>query len=273
MKTKDAYDGVVSGLADVAVFMGFQVPGRFDRIEVVSLPMLFTSAEAGSRAMWDIFNKFPQIQEQWKDVKMLTMWIGEPHFFIASKKLIKTKEDFSGMKMRTNQALSAEMLKLLGASPVIIPMPDVYENLQKGVVDGATMPAEAMVSWKLYEVASNITEVRTIPPSFQLIMNKQVWESLPKDVQDQIMSVSGEYQAIRFGAKCNDAAWTALPGVAEKAGYKLNIYKPPKEEVDRWKAAVQPLYTTWVNDQKNKGLTNAQEIVDYAIQAAAKYNK
>lgn len=273
MATKDAYDGVASGLADVALFYGWIQPGRFDRLDVTQLPFMFKNAEAGSRTAWAVFNKFPEIQEQWKDVKVLAVWTTDPYVFITAKKQIKTMEDFAGMKMRMPGGVATEMVKMLGGTPVSVAMNETYENLQKGVMDGMGAPGEAVLGFRLYEVAPFYTMVPSVPAHQQLIMNKKTWDSFPKDIQDQIMSVSGEYQSVRYGAKAFDAPWAELEETVKRAGHKMNTYTPPKEEVDRWKAAVQPLYTKWVSDMKAKGLTNAQEIVDYTLEMAAKYNK
>jgi TRAP-type C4-dicarboxylate transport system substrate-binding protein len=40
------------------------------------------------------------------------------------------------------------MAKALGAVPTLIPMPDVYQSLDKGVVDGAAAPWEAVQGFR-----------------------------------------------------------------------------------------------------------------------------
>lgn len=272
-QVKDSIDGIKSGLADVACFYGWIVPGQFDRLDVVQLPFMFTSAEAGGRSTWAVYNKFPEIQEQWKDVKVLAAWTTDPYVFITTKKQIKTMEDFNGMKMRMPGGVPSEMMKLLGGSPVALPMNATYENLQKGVIDGMAAPGEAILGFKHYEVAPNYTMVTSTPAHQELIMNKQVWESFPKDIQDAIWSVSGESQSIRYSRDGFDAAWKILPDTVKKAGFQMNTYTPPKAEVDKWKATVKPLYEKWVADQKAKGVANAQAMVDYCLEMAAKYNK
>ena len=56
---------------------------------------------------------------------------------IVSKKQIARMEDFKGVKFRSPQGMTAEILTKLGASIVVLPGGEVYSALDKGVVDAA----------------------------------------------------------------------------------------------------------------------------------------
>ena len=56
---------------------------------------------------------------------------------IVSKKPIRTMEDFKGVKFRSPQGMTAEILTKLGASIVVLPGGEVFSALDKGVVDAA----------------------------------------------------------------------------------------------------------------------------------------
>ncbi len=271
--TKDAYDAIVSGLADVALFFGWIQPGRFDRIDCVQLPFLFTSGESGGRTTWAVFNEYPEVQEQWSEVKMLACWTTDPYVFITTEKQIKTLEDFDGMKLRMPGGVATEMVKLLGGTPVSVAMPDNYENLQKGVIDGMGAPGEAIQGWRFYEVCPYYTMVPTVPAHQELIMNLDKWNSFPADIQEAIMSVSGETQAIRYSKEAFDGVWERLPAIVADGGYEMNTYTPPDDEIQRWiDVGGTPLYETWIADMEAKGLSNAREIVEFCQETAAKYN-
>jgi TRAP-type C4-dicarboxylate transport system substrate-binding protein len=66
------------------------------------------------------------------------------------------------------------MAKALGAVPTLIPMPDVYQSLDKGVVDGAAAPWEAIQAFRLYEVAKNYTIAPFYVAYFSLCANKRL---------------------------------------------------------------------------------------------------
>lgn len=274
-KTKtDAVEAVKAGLTDIAFMFAWSFAPQFDLIDAVSVPFMAPNAEVASRTTWKLFTMFPEIQEQWKDVKLLSTWTTDPYIFITTKKPIQTLEDFKGMKIRMTGGMATEMMKLLGGTPVTIPMPQNYENLQKGVIDGMAAPCEAILGFRFYEVATNYTLVPTTCVSQQLIMNKRSWERLPADIQEQIMSVSGENAAIRYGGSGFDRAWDQLPPQVKKNGYPVNVYTPDQKEIDRWiKVAGKPLWDEWVKKMESRGHTSAAEIQKAAIQIIEEYKK
>lgn len=274
-KTKtDTVDAVKAGLTDVAFMYAWAFAPQFDLIDALTVPFIAPNAEVASRATWKLYNTFPEIQQQWKDVKVLTVWNTDPYIFLTTKKQIRTLEDFKGMKIRVTGGMATEMMKLLGGTPITIPMPQNYENLQKGVIDGLASPCEAVLGFRFYEVATNYTLAPTTCVSQQLIMNKKAWERLPADIQGQIMSVSGENAAIRYGGSCYDRAWDQLPEECKKNGYPMNIYTPPKEEIDRWvEVAGKPLWQAWVKNMEGRGFSSAAEIQKAAIQLVEEYKK
>jgi TRAP-type C4-dicarboxylate transport system substrate-binding protein len=239
----------------------------------LSVPFIVPNAEVAGRVTWALFQKFPEIQNQWKDVKVLTIWTTDPYVFITTKKQIKVLEDFKGMKMRMTGGMAIDMMKLLGGVPMTIPMPDCYENLQKGVIDGMAAPGEAIAGFRFYEIVKYYTMVPTTCVSQQLIMNKRTWSAFPRDIQEAIMSVSGESGAIRFGGGCFDRAWALLPEKVKSAGKEMITYIPPKEEINRWvEKAGKPLWEKWVKNMESEGYQNARKIQAEAIRLVKEYS-
>ena len=90
-----------------------------------------------------------------------------------------------------------------------------------------------MQGFRLYEVARNYTIAPFYVAYFSVCANKQKWQSLPKDVRDAIMSVSGLAGAKFWGKNFFD---TAEEGVIERAkagNYELNRYQVPPEQLSR----------------------------------------
>jgi TRAP-type C4-dicarboxylate transport system substrate-binding protein len=274
-KTKtDVVEAVKAGIADVAFMYAWAYSPQFDLTDATSVPFMVPNGEVAARTAWALFQKFPDIQKQWKDVKVLTVWTTDPYVFITTKKQIKVMEDFKGMKMRMTGGMAVDMMKLLGGVPMTIPMPENYENLQKGVIDGMAAPGEAIAGFRLYEVVKSYTMVPTTNVSQQLIMNKKTWDGFPPDIQKAIMSVSGENGAIRFGGGCFDRAWAVLPDKVKSAGKEMITYVPPKEEMNRWiEKAGKPLWDTWVKKMESGGHQNARKIQEEAIRLVKEYSK
>ncbi len=266
-KGKDAWEATKNGIADISwCFHGYW-PGLTPLADVISLPALpYTTAEKGSEVLWKLYEKYPAIQEQFADNKILLLFTSNPYLLITTKKQVKTMEDIKGMKIRMSGGPPTEMMKALGGTPMMVPMPDNYMSLQKGVIDGMGAPWEAIHGFRLYEVVNYYTETPFPAVYFSIAMNKKKWDSLDKEIQDAIMSVGGLEGSKFWGRNHFD---TAKDGVMEKVkseGKSIDIYSFSDEERQRWiDTAGKPIWDQWVNKMKEAGQSNAQEILDTAI--------
>jgi TRAP-type C4-dicarboxylate transport system substrate-binding protein len=234
--------------------------------DVMSLPFLpISSAEKGSEALWKLYEKFPSVKKEYSEIEPLLLYTSSPNLLV-SKRPVKTLDEFKGLKWRVLGGPPTEMAKALGAVPTLIPMPDVYQSLDKGVVDGAAAPWEAVQAFRLYEVARNYTMAPFYVAYFSLCANKQKFQSLPQDVRSAIMSVSGLAGAKFWGRNFFD---TAEQGVIERAkagNYELNRYQVSPDELTRWtKIAGEPIWNEWVKKMEGKGHANAREVLNTAL--------
>jgi TRAP-type C4-dicarboxylate transport system substrate-binding protein len=160
----------------------------------------------------------------------------------------------------------------MGGSPLSIAMPDCYLNLQKGVFDAMLVPAEAYVGFKLYEVAPYVTNMATVAMNHSAVLNLNTWNSFPKEVQDQIMSVSGEKAAVLYGGQVYDKAREEQMDLIAAAGSTVQEYTVPDAEIQKWiEIAGQPIWDAWVKTQIAAGVTNAQQILDDTIALSKQY--
>jgi TRAP-type C4-dicarboxylate transport system substrate-binding protein len=235
--------------------------------DVISLPALpFDSAEKGSEVLWKLYEKYPEIQKEFSDNKILAVFTSNPYILITTKKPVKTMEDIQGMKIRMSGGPPTEMMKALGGTPMLIPMPENYISLQKGVIDGMGAPWEAIHGFRLYEVVNYYTATPFPAVYFSIAMNKRKWNSLPKDVQEGIMSVGGLKGSKFWGKHHFD---TAKDGVMEKVkseGKSIEVYDLPAQERERWlEEAGKPIWEQWVKGMEAKGHANARDILNTAI--------
>jgi TRAP-type C4-dicarboxylate transport system substrate-binding protein len=271
-KGPDIWNAVKSGIADIGwCFHGYW-PGMTPLADVISLPALpFTTAEKGSEILWKLYEKFPEIQSEFKDVKVLMLWVSQPYLLITTKKQVKTLEDIKGLKIRMTGGPPTDQMKALGGVPMLIPMPDNYISLQKGVIDGMGAPWEAILSFRLYEVVKYYTGTPFPAVYFSMSMNKNKWGGLPKDIQKAIMSVSGLEGSKFWGRNFFD---TPKEGVYEKAketGREIIYYDLPSNERERWlEVGGKPIWKDWVKKMEGKGLTSAQKILDATLELAKK---
>jgi len=103
---------------------------------------------------------------------------------IVAKKPIKTMADFKGVKFRSPQGMTAEILTKLGASIVVLPGGEVYSALDKGVVDAADWATISMNQrMGFHEVAKNPVIIDHSMPVQEFSVNLATWKALPDDVK------------------------------------------------------------------------------------------
>ena len=262
-KGPDIFTAVKTGIVDIGwCFHGYW-PDMTPLADVVTLPSLpFRTGEKGAEVLWRLYEKFPAIQKEFAAVKPLMLWTSAPYFLLTAKKQVKTLEDLKGLKIRVAGGPPTEQIKALGAVPTLIPMPDNYQAMDKGLIDGMGAPWEATHGFRLYEVAKYYTMAPLSAVYFSMSMNKDKWDSLPKDVQDAIMSVSGLTGSRFWGRNFFDTAEQGVIERVKEGKYEMVRYELPPAELARWtKAGGEPLWDDWVKRMAAKGHPEAREIL------------
>jgi TRAP-type C4-dicarboxylate transport system substrate-binding protein len=267
-KGPDAWKSVKAGVADLCwCFHGYWAD-MTPLSDVITLPTLpFSTAEKGSEVFWKLYEKYPSIQREYADVKPLLLFTTEPYILITTKKQVKTMEDLKGLKIRVAGGPPTEQIKALGGVPMLVPMPDNYVALDNGVLDGMGASWESIHGWRFYEVVKNYTIVPLSAVYFSLSMNKAKWNSLPKDIQDAIMSVSGLEGSKTFARDTYDVARDMTVDLIKTSKPDANIYTIPPEELERWsKSAGEPLWQHWVKKMEAKRHPEAKQILADALE-------
>ncbi len=153
-----------------------------------SVPMMHWLYTGGGEELWT------QYRLEKFDVVSLPCGIRPPEIFAHSHKPIRSLEDFKGLKMRTVGAWS-QILPKLGASVVTLPGGEVFQALERKVIDATewSTPGENVVMG-FHDVARYIIVPGAHQPSapFELSINKKAWESLPKELQS-IFKLTAKY--------------------------------------------------------------------------------
>jgi TRAP-type mannitol/chloroaromatic compound transport system substrate-binding protein len=113
---------------------------------------------------------------------------------IVSKKPIQKMEDFKGVKFRSPQGMTAEILTKLGASIVVLPGGEVFSALDKGVVDAADWATISMNErMGFHGVAKYPTKVFHSMPVQEFSVNIAAWKALPDDIKGILNSTAREW--------------------------------------------------------------------------------
>lgn len=269
LKSTETYDGVIKGVADIGMSCYAYNRGRFPVMETFMLPgIIYNNSKVASMVASDGAKQLNPKELQ--DTKHLMIFSTGPGDLFM-KVPVKSRGDLKGVEIGVTGGPRADALKLLGATPVVLAMPECYEAQSKGVIKGTLGPIEVLKGFKLGEVTSSITRTPFLYNQvFYMVMNKEKWDSLPPDIKDAISSTTEKFHKdVMIGTwdSINDAGmkWTE-----EKK--KLEIHSLPDAETKTWLEAVRPVLDEHVKMLNGKGLPGDQ-ILKTAQDLADKYNK
>ena len=248
-KAADHYEMAAKGVCDIALINPQYTPARFQLTSVFLLPFMVTTAEATSVALWKTYDKY--FRDEYKEVKALWMYVHAPGQIFTRKKPIKNLEDLKGMKIRATNPYVEKSLKIRGASPVFIPVPEVYNALERGVVDGTAMPFEGLYVFKQHEVVDYGVICNLYTMTFPIVMNLAKWESLPADVK-KIMEDNIGLELSRKAGVVYDRTEESMKKQVLEYGVKVN--ELPPEDLAEWQLGGKKIREDWAKEMEAKGI-------------------
>lgn len=254
MKAKDTIKGVGDGAADMGVVIGIYNPSLSPALVVGDLPTEYSEPWVGSRAMYDLAINDPQMKAEFDklNVHFITHVTTGPIQLVCRERVIKSLDEINGLKFR-GISVYGKIFEGLGAQSVTMPVYEVYQALDSGLIDCTHDYGYAIRSMKHDEVANVAIRLDWgALMGVAIFMNKDVYEALPAEQQKVIDEVGYDY-VDHFTAQLSDYEDNVFKEIAEGAGGNdMKVYEFPAGEkaklleagfayVDEWKARVADL--------------------------------
>lgn len=157
------------------------------------------------------------------------------------RKEINSLDDLKGLKLRM-AGLGGEVMKRLGATPVLTPPSEVFQAMSTGTVDAA----ELIGPWNdaafgLFQVADYyyLPGFHEVGPTAEILINQAAWQALPEDLQAMVEGAA-KATAIEYNADYRYHNVTLLDPLVNEHGVELRAF--PDEVNDAiGKAAMEVL--------------------------------
>jgi len=271
-KGKDQPDNIKAGLFDFGYFLAAYDPAKTPLLTLPYAPWVPSKrGEVRLRAFWEV-TELPAAKAElaaWDAMCLIpAQGMGDVYYLYTVDKPVYTLDDIAGLKVRSVGRM-AEALALAGASPVAMPMPDVYDALSKGTLDAGALATSPFLGYKLYEVLNYMSTVLLGSGSPMVIMKLSVFNNLPADIQKVIMDVS--YEAIEWFIKAEADQEKEFDDIVKQ--YGITVIEFPAEEQKRYEdLAVMPVMEEWIKDMEDQGLPGREAFWTFR-DAAEKYEK
>ena len=248
---KDHYRSLESGIIDFSFVNTGVTPGVFPLSELFQVPGIAATIAASNLTFIDLFNKYPEFEKQFSPK---IKYIATCQFLLSdlhSIKPVRTLEDLKGMKIGCQTPESARAMELLGASASTIAWPDMYVQLERGVVDGVVAAWAIVNITHLHEIAKYHTLLRLSPGIAHWMFNRNTWNKFTPEEQEKFKLLGASLS--------NKTAWSVVSTshdmrfreiTPEKGQTVIELSQTDREKV---KKLFKPLWDEWAERMQSKG--------------------
>ena len=225
------YDRVVDGVADIVYALPGYTASQFKKTLLVEIPGIVEAGTNKTEALW---NNIEMLDEEFRRTKLLGLWTAGDAVLLTADKKIEKLSDLEGLKIRVPSKNTGRLIEAWGATAVSMPITQVYQSMETGVVEGTLVDTSVLTSFKLGEVTKYVTVGMNATNSvFTLIMNRDSWDSLDAATRDKL---------------------TELTGAAMSEGGRVTMTNASDKALEKW-------------------LAEGGELIELSPEAAAEFNE
>ncbi|WP_227677706.1 TRAP transporter substrate-binding protein [Psychrobacter sp. H8-1] len=259
------YDAAAKGTIDIGVQPHGYTSGRFPVSQIAELPGVSESGEQLSCVLHTLYDD-GVISNEYADTHLLFMMGSGPHGIHTVDTPIRTPADLKGMRIRRTSSVAADMLESVGAVTVGMPASDTYTSLQRGVIDGVSLPWQPIQAFRLDELVNSHTYIPFYNAAFVVTMNKDKYESLPDDLKKVIDDNSGAQMGIKASQIFDRVNAEVRQAAVDKGDTMVEIPDPLNDPA--WKAPLEAGMQKYLSSVNVEGV-DTQEVYEKAKAAGA----
>ena len=254
IKANETVRALEDGAAAMAEFAAFQNVGDVPLLGIESLPFLVDDYEQLKtmhgfvRSAWEA-----ALAKRNQKVLYVVPWPSQ-NFFL--KKPVKTFDDLKGVRMRTYDRLTAEMVSKLGMVPQQMNNPDIVPALASGRLDAVMTSGTTAVAQKYWEFLKHTYNTNHLWASNMMAINAGVWGKLSADQRTTIEKLAKDMEPGFW--KVSEAEHAQRMGQLKQNG--MTVEPASKELLDRMRTVTRPM---WDDFAKSIGPEGAKILADY----------
>jgi len=229
MPAEEALAGVQSGLADIALTSTtyyqeeLPVSNLLQNLGADSDPSFPAGWLQALAAGTEFFSTDEAVAEEWASHDAKVLYATSPsRYSLMCTSGIQSLEDAKGRQTRASGSIWSGEVEAMGMAPVALPIAEIYEGLQRGVVDCVSSTPDTMASLSVPEVAKHFIPVQmSTQVTGVVFMNLDVWNDLPTPVQEVIQE--GALEGMRA---YTEFVADAVAGFVELLGDDVTVHDP-----------------------------------------------
>lgn len=210
---RELIEQVNLGTIEMALGEASLLANYCEEFGLICMPFLFRDedqyVDVATHVVGDALNEILAAQSNLRNVA----WIYGGTRDVYSTKPVTCMADLKGLKIRTPESpVFVQSFEAMGANPTPVAANEMYTAIQQGVVDAMEGSLETGYTYKIYEVAKNCLQTSHILAGCDLVMNNQLYQSLPDELKAVIDECSRDMTAYEGGlvAESNETYYDLL---------------------------------------------------------------
>lgn len=195
------------GNLEMASPVTFEIEAQLPEYGVFSAAYLFRDAEHLIKTFrGDIGREYYEdVASKVGLVILDTAYLGTRTINLNNDKRIEKPTDLNGTKMRMPPGASFQVLaKALGATPVAMPITEVYLGLKTGQIDAQDNPTNMTRDWKFHEVTKQVVLTKHLVQPVFIAIAKPAFDKLTRDQQAELRAAAREASEIQIAKTLQD---------------------------------------------------------------------
>jgi TRAP-type C4-dicarboxylate transport system substrate-binding protein len=268
VKDFQTYDALKNNVVDIAYLAPFNFIDRFPITEGVALPFVVDNALHCADVSWEMYQTMPEMRKEYSEFHMMGLLSTAIMNIATIGPPPKTLDDLQKLRLGVISGPSARMTELLGAGTQSVKIADMYQAIQRKMVDGTVFPDAPLRSFRITELVANHTIGNFIVGPWGVAMAAQTWNKLPPDVKKVFDDLTPSMGMLSAACLDNEAAWV----IEELKARGDTFYYLPPEERARWAEKCKPMHEAWIEKLNKKGM-DGRAIYNKMMSIAEKWRK
>ena len=261
-------DQVAAGVTDVSFSSNGFPRGRLPRTLIMEMPLVASDAAVASKTLWSMRDS--HLADDYKGFKVLGLLCGTGIGYFTRDKKIDRIEDLKGLRIRVLSPQSQATVQHFGAVPVSMPSPQIYESLEKRIIDGAIMGYDGVVGFRLEGLFKYSYPAKMFVACYHAVMNPRKYDSLPAAARKAIDETTGDSWVVSF-PRSWDKSEQASRAVAVGKGMVEAQVAP--ELHAKWRAELKSVIDEQLAETEKQGVPNARAIYEEMLKRASQFAK
>jgi TRAP-type C4-dicarboxylate transport system substrate-binding protein len=251
---KDLLALTQSGVTDIALIQPAYISEKLPLSGIIELPGLFPSSCEGTKSFFETASEGGILGDKEygpNGVRLLFGAILAPYQLLTRTVPVDSVDDLRGLKLRTGGGTQDLLVNKLGAVPVRVPGPEMYEAVSRGTADGVILPYASVLTYDLQKLLGYTAVTGGFGTTVTAYMiGNDKWNKLSPEHQ-KILAETGYEASMQLCAYIDSQADEALKKLEEAGVKRLDM---PEAEQAKMADVLGSAASEWATALDARGL-------------------